>query len=426
MGLLGGKSYFHGSMILRSPILALPLLLVACTNPSSEVASPTPGPWLAQLTVAEGENLPFHFDLEELEDGKLRIHVRNGDETITVDDIDHHGDSLFVRMPLFDSEFKARINSPGLITGVWHNYLKGPNYAIPFTARAGDLPRFANKQGPAQDLGGTWEVHFSPGTADAYPAIGMFQQEADGRTTGTFLTETGDYRFLEGVVSGDSLQLSGFDGSHAFLFTATFRGDTLKGRYRSGTHWQEPWFAVRNPEFSLRNPDSLTFLREGYDMIDFSFPDLEGNMVSPNDERFKGRPLVVEIMGSWCPNCVDETRLLNELYAKHRDRGLEVLCVAFERPEDPELAIAGLKRFRDVLGVQYPVVYAGRASKGEAAAKLPFLNHVMSYPTCILIDRKGKVRRIRTGIYGPSTGAHYAKYKRSLEGFVEELLAEAK
>jgi len=50
---------------------------------------------------------------------------------------------------------------------------------------------------------------------------------------------------------------------------------------------------------------------------------------------------------------------------------------------------------------------------------------VMSYPTCIMIDRNGKVRRIRTGIYGPSTGEHYTKYKRSLEGFVEELLAEA-
>jgi hypothetical protein len=49
----------------------------------------------------------------------------------------------------------------------------------------------------------------------------------------------------------------------------------------------------------------------------------------------------------------------------------------------------------------------------------------MSYPTCIIIDHEGKVRRIRTGIYGPSTGAHYEKYRRSLEAFLEGLLQEA-
>ena len=200
--------------------------------------------------------------------------------------------------------------------------------------------------------------------------------------------------------------------------------DTLTGSYQSGTHWQEPWVAVRNPQFTLRDPDSLTFLREGYDMVDFSFPDLEGNMVSPSDERFKNGPLVIQIMGSWCPNCMDETKLLNELYAKYHDKGLEVLSVAFERQDDPARAIDGLKHFRDVLGVKYPVLYAGRSGKGEASEKLPFLNHVMSFPTCILIDRNSKVQRIRTGIYGPSTGAHYERYKRSLEGFVTELLSD--
>lgn len=409
----------------RVPFPALLLLFAgACTNPDKEVQPPTTGPWLVQLDLADGEVLPFHFDLEKLENGALRLSVRNGEETIVVDDIERKGDSLFVRMPLFDSEFKGRSEGAGMVTGNWHNYLKGPDYSIPFTARAGEFPRFANKQGPTHDLGGTWEVHFSPGTEDSYPAIGMFTQEPNGRTTGTFVTETGDYRYLEGVVSGDSLLLSCFDGSHAFLFSASFSGDSLKGSFRSGTHWQEPWLAVRNPEFALTHPDSLTFLREGYDMADFAFPDLEGNMVSPSDERFKGRPLLIQIMGSWCPNCVDETRLLNELYAKHHNKGLEVLSVAFERPDDPARAIEGLKRFRDVLDVEYPIVYAGRSGKGEAAEKLPFLNHVMSYPTCIIIDRNGKVRRIRTGIYGPSTGEHYTKYKRSLEGFVEELLAE--
>ena len=83
-----------------------------------------------------------------------------------------------------------------------------------------------------------------------------------------------------------------------------------------------------------------------------------------------------------------------------------------------------MEHYQRTLEVPYPILYAGSSNKEEAAAKMPFLNHVMSYPTCILVDRQGKVRRIRTGIYGPSTGAHYAQYKRSLTLYVEELLNE--
>jgi thiol-disulfide isomerase/thioredoxin len=182
--------------------------------------------------------------------------------------------------------------------------------------------------------------------------------------------------------------------------------------------------AVRNPQYTLRDPDSLTFLREGHDMMDLRFPDLHGTLVSPSDPRYKGKPLVIQIMGSWCPNCVDETLLLNELYAEHHSAGLEVMAVAFEKYDDAARAVAGLERFRDALNVPYPILYAGKASKEEAAAKLPFLSHVMSYPTCIIVDREGKVRRIRTGIYGPSTGSHYEQYKLSLSAFLVKLLNE--
>ena len=159
-------------------------------------------------------------------------------------------------------------------------------------------------------------------------------------------------------------------------------------------------------------------------MVDFRFPGLDGGTVSPKDARFAGKVLMVQVMGSWCPNCVDETLLLDELYAKHNANGLEVIAIAFEKYEDEARSIAALKHFRDRLQVKYPIVYAGNANKEVARAKLPFLDHVMSYPTCIFIDRKGKVRRIRTGFYGPGTGEHYTHYKRNLERFLQDLLAE--
>ena len=374
-----------------------------------------------ELDLGE-EILPFLFDLSR-DTGGWVMTVHNDEESIVVKDVVFHGDTITIRMPLYDSEFKGVVRNDSLFTGGWHNYLKGPDYMIPFIARAGAEVRFAVATKSGVDVSDSWEVHFSPGTADAYDAIGIFQQDT-GRVTGTFGTETGDYRFLDGVVSGDSLMLSCFDGSHAFLFKAAVRGDSLVGRYWSGTHWQEPWVAVRNPGYQLHDPDSLTFLKEGYTMADFSFPSIDGPLVSPRDSSYLGRVLMVQVMGSWCPNCVDETRLLDEMYAKYRDRGLGVIAVAFEKYEDPAKAIEQLRHFRDNLGVKYDVVYAGKASKEDASAKLPFLDRVMSYPTCIFIDRRGLVRRIRTGFYGPGTGEHYETYKRNLQAFLEDLLAE--
>lgn len=390
-----------------------------------EVRSPIPrtGPWRVELDL-NGHALPFQLDLAHNDSSTWTAHIRNGSEDIVVQDIVLHHDTFLMRMPLFDSEFKGILRNDSLIEGFWHNYLKGPDYRIAFSAQAGPSERFPSNSSTDAIVKGAWEVHFSKGTSDVYNAIGLFEQQDGGRLTGTFVTETGDYRFLEGAVDKDSMKLSCFDGSHAFLFAAALHGDSLVGRYWSGTHWEEPWIAYRNPEYRLRDPDSLTFLKEGYDMVDFSFPDLEGRPVSPNDARYKGKVLMVQVMGSWCPNCVDETRLLNEMYQAYADKGLAVIAVAFEKYPDEAKAIAGLKRFKKTLGVDYPIVYGGLASKEKAAEKLPFLDHVMSYPTCIFVDRNGVVRRIRTGFYGPGTGSHYENYRRNLHLFVEQLLAE--
>jgi thiol-disulfide isomerase/thioredoxin len=404
---------------------ALVLILVRCGSPErTDPRGPRSGVWRLLLHLGE-KDLPVLFELHRSSDGDLRLDVLNGDERIAVDDVLWRGDSLRIRMPLYDSEFIGVLRGDSVLTGNWHNYLKGPEYAIPFSAQAGIPHRFtAIAPASTRRTDGTWQVHFSPGTAHVYPALGVFDRDEQGRVTGTFLTETGDYRYLEGVQSGDSLLLSGFDGSFAFLFAAELRNDTLFGRFWSGSHWEEPWVAVRDPYFRLRDPDSLTFLREGHSMAHFAFPDLDGEVVSSSDERFQGRVLLVQVMGSWCPNCVDETRLLNELYAKYHDEGLEVLAIGFEKYEEPERATKALRKYRDALHVQYPVLYAGKAGKEAAAEKLPFLNHVMSFPTCVMIDRSGVVRRIRTGIYGPGTGEHYTTYKRSLDLFIRRLLDE--
>jgi thiol-disulfide isomerase/thioredoxin len=272
------------------------------------------------------------------------------------------------------------------------------------------------------DISGRWETDFSRGTEDSSKAIGVFKQRKN-HLEGTFLTPTGDYRFLEGSVDGKNLTLSCFDGSHAFLFKGEINGnESLIGTFWSGLHWSEPWTARRNESFELPNPDSLTFLKQGYKKLEFSFPDLEGKKVSLADEKFKNKVVIVQIMGSWCPNCMDETVFLSNLYNKKNKKDLEIIGLAFEKI--PERAHQNLLRLKDKFKVNYPILLAGPSDKKEAAKALPALNHIMSFPTTIFIDKKGIVRKIHTGFSGPATGSEYDKFKEEFNLFVDKLLKE--
>jgi len=418
-------------MLLRSlaAFLLCTLLIGACRTGTTGPILPRTGAWRMALGLHDSlagrdRTVPFLFDLQH-DSGGWRMHIHNGVENIAVDEISLQGDSIRIRMPLYDSEFLGVVKNDSTITGDWHNYLRGPKYRMPFTAMAGPAPRFAATPVSGKLGNGNWEVHFGEtgDSAHACAAIGIFK-EAEGRVTGTFATETGDYRFLDGVVSQDSLYLSSFNGTQAFLFAAALRNDSLIGRFWSGIHHQEPWRARLNADFILRNEDSLTTLHEGYAMVDFHFPNVDGGELSPKAPEHHNNVVLVQILGSWCPNCADETVLLNDLFDRHHAEGLDVLGVAFERHTEHDKAIAGLQRFRKRLHVHYPMAYAGTAD-GQVCDKLPFLDHFMGYPTCIFIGRDGLVRRIHTGFYGPGTGEErYAAYKRDLERFVTALLAE--
>ena len=254
---------------------------------------------------------------------------------------------------------------------------------------------------------------------------GIFAENA-GKVTGTFRTTTGDYRYLDGVVTGDSLKLSAFDGAHAFLFKAQITDSTLNGIFYSDNHFKEPFVAKRNESFELPDADSLTFLKEGYDKFAFSFPDGKGNMVSLTDKRFQDKVVLVQIMGSWCPNCLDETKFYVNYLNENRVEDLEIVALAFEYAKTKELAFKSIERLRQRIGVDYPILLAqyGSSDKEEAQQKLPMLNQVLSYPTTLFIDKKGEVRKIHTGFNGPATGDKYTKFKKEFDAYVKMLANE--
>ena len=297
---------------------------------------------------------------------------------------------------------------------------------VPFTATFNEMSRFDAMGASTQNITGIWETQFNAGLSDEYIAKGIFEQNGDD-VIGTFETTTGDYRYLGGIVDGDSLKISVYDGAHAFLFTAKVTDSTMNGAFYSGNHSKETFTAKRNESYNLPSADSLTFLRKGFEKLDFEFPDAEGNLVSLDDERFQDKVVLVQIMGSWCPNCLDETKYYTKYLKENPAQNLEIVALAFEYAKTQEKAFSSIKRLTDRIGVEYPVLLAqyGTSDKEEAQQKLPMLNHVLSYPTTIFIDKKGAVRKIHTGFNGPATGKKYEVFKTEFDAFVKQLLAES-
>ena len=131
-------------------------------------------------------------------------------------------------------------------------------------------------------------------------------------------------------------------------------------------------------------------------------------------------------MGTWCPNCLDESKYYTQFYKANQDKDFEIVALAFEYAKTKEKALQGIKRLQKRLSIDYPILLAqfGSSDKGEANEKLPMLNHVMSYPTSIFIDKQGKVRKIHTGFNGPATGQKYIDFRKDFEDFVALLLSE--
>ena len=351
------------------------------------------------------------------------LSIFNGTEEIKVHDFTLTKDSLIFTMPIFYSQVKAKIVEDHL-EGLWWKNPESSDYTMPFYAYEADKIPTQFDQTPLSttnktDFTGKWESTFSPNTEDQYPAIGEFKHGENNRLTGTFMTETGDYRFLAGKSKGDEFYLSCFDGSHAFLFKGKKEGEEIKGTFWSGKHWQEPFVAIQNDSITLGNPYELTYLKEDHQLVDFVFPNLQGDSIKMSDKQFKDKNLVIQIFGSWCPNCMDETALYTELHKKYK-KNVEFIGVAFEIKGTLEEDKAILEKYIKHFDIQYPILYGGKASKKLASEQFSMLNKIISFPTTIVLNREREIVKIHTGFNGPATSV-YQSYLEEFENLLKQL-----
>lgn len=403
----------------NSLLILLTIVLFGCQNNPSEQLN-FPEKYLVKLDISP-DNIPFELALKKSGE-KWYAEVYNAEEILSFDEVLVKNDSLFISMGVFDADLKAKIQSNGELTGIFvKNYLN--DYEVAFTAQVSQGQRFPINKTPEVDFTGRWKATFEKDD-DNYDAIGVFEQKGD-RITGTFMTKLGDYRYLEGNVSGKEFFMSTFDGSHAYLFKGEMGEDgTISGEFRSGPNYKETFSASKNSTFELPDAYSLNYLTEGYDKLEFTFPDVDGNEVSLSDEQFQEKVVLVQLFGTWCPNCMDETRFLGSWYDKNKDSGVEIIGLAFESKADFDYASNRVKKTKQKLEANYTFLLAGESSKEKASLALPALNQVIAFPTLIYIDKKGKVRHIHTGFNGPGTGVYFENWVEEHNNLIKELLSE--
>jgi thiol-disulfide isomerase/thioredoxin len=381
-----------------------------------------PGQWRGILYLNDTTELPFSFEIQQTTSG-LQLTVINAVERIAAEDFRFSEDSVCWTMPVFNTKFRCKRDSDTMFSGEWSNTAAGKPYVLKFFAIYGS-ERFPENFvcAGSHNFAGKWECTFSPGTKSESKAIGLFDYKGNGKHTGTFATEFGDYRFLEGAYTGcNTMTLSIFDGQFAMLFVAHLNEDTIAGEYWSGKYYHENWKAKRNDKFELRNPDELAWAKDSTD-VDFTFNNLNGKPVSLSD--YRGKVVIVQIMGTWCPNCLDETKWMQEVYTKYQPQGLEIIGLAYERKGDTATQNAAIRRIRDRYGVTYTLLNTEKSGKDSASASLPFISGIFCFPTSIYIDKNGNVRRIHSGYNGPATGVYYQRDSEDALRFIQQLLAE--
>jgi peroxiredoxin len=382
------------------------------------------GPWRATITRPDGNAIIFSFDIQKKGTTNI-LTIHNADERISINNITKDGDTLVINMPVFESRIRAKLTTDKQLNGYWIKDGATSSAHLPFTAVAG-APRFTTTTSPSHNITGRWAATFKSKSADEH-LVGEFKQKGSV-VYGTFLTTTGDYRYLEGVVSGDSLKMSAFDGGHAFYFAAKVENDSkiTDGLFVSGAAGKQSWTARKDARASLPQDEITTHVIEPEQPLNFSYPDLNGKMFSINDARFKDKVVIIQIMGSWCPNCMDETKFLSDYYNKNKSRGVEVIALAYEYTTDAERSRKSLQKFRDRFNVQYPMLNTG-VTVGDSLRTqktLPQITAIQMFPTSLILDRKHKIRSIDTGFNGPGTGEHYTEYVEEFERLVGRLLGE--
>lgn len=381
------------------------LVLVSSCN--SEVSDRLlKGDYVGKLEVENNKYLPFNFSVTN----DSTLVVQNSSEIVGFS-IDYLKDSIFIRSKVFEGYIKG-ILEDNKINGVF--VIESLDRSVPFTSYNSNKRFNIDFENNEKLTLNRWRFTFNPNMDNASISLGIFNPTGQNEISATFRTSTGDYGFMHGGYKDSKIVLSTFNGSRAYLLEAELNNnnDSIKGIMYSGNHSKTIIEGVLDNVFELSNEYSLTSLQSKNQKFEFSFENTAGKLISIDDDIFDGKSMVIQLMGSWCSNCLDESKFYVDYMNKNKLIDIEFVALAFEYAKTKDGALNSILKLKNQIGIDYPILLAqyGSSDKGKALEKFPMLNNIISYPTTIFLDKNKDVIKIHTGFNGPATGEKYIEF----------------
>jgi len=398
-------------------LLAPALLLLAPAASAQSVA----GLWDATINF-NGTDIPFKLELSG-DGANVKGWFFNGDDREISNSGKLENGSLVLNFDSYLAKLTATVKN-GVLDGEYGPLLK-KNYAVHATRAAKPQSKAATASNvPA--VAGQWDL-IGVASSKGEKAWRLIIRQSGADVSGAILRVDGDTGTLTGSYKDGQFVLSHFSGARPALLLLKPAGDGTLNVSLSALHGFNEMKAVRPEEARAKglpeptDPNTHTTVKNPNEPFPFSFPDLKGNIVSNTDARFRGKVVLINVTGSWCPNCHDEAPFLASLYDKYHSQGLEVVALSFEEADqlkDPTRLRAFIKEY----GIKYTVLLGGETE--SAKAKLTQAVNWDAWPTTFFVGRDGLVRGAHAGFPSPGSGELYRQAKEEFTARVEKLLAE--
>ena len=393
--------------------LAVALLLGPALLVPMAGAQSLAGEWDATVRT-RGVDVPCRFVISG-EGPSVEGTFFNGEETYSSTSGRFENGSLVLNFDYTTTKLEAAWKD-GQLEGVYHGGLG--DYEFRAVRHVAPPPPSANP--PSID--GAWEISLRSGKGE--DAWQFLVRQKGPEIQASILRIDGDTGTLAGNWHDGKFVLSHFSGARPALLEVTPEpGGSLHLVMNKNTVYTalRPEAARAKGLPPPTDPTQHTGVKDPSEPFHFSFADLHGKTVSNQDARFKNKVLVVNILGSWCPNCHDEAPFLEEMYKRYRAKGLEVVALDFEDAEqlqDPARMRAFAKRY----GIDYTILVAGASS--EINQRLPQLRNFNAWPTTFFLGRDGRVAHVHAGFPSSASGKKYSEAKQEFRDTVEHLLEQ--
>lgn len=403
------------SFVWRATAAAL-LLLVLRAPVYAQGGSPA-GEWDAVVSVSNNTiEIPFRFEIVAAGSG-YRGYFFDGDVKVPSLPGTFENGAVDLRFDQYGARLQATLSGDRL-EGKYDRGTRGAAY--PFRAtRAVPAAKPATEKVPS--IAGEWRIPTKSSKGEN--AWRFIVRQNGAVVSATILRIDGDTGTLSGRYANGKFLISHFSGARPVKYEITQNADGSLELLQNG---QQKLTALRltdarAKEVAPTSPTQFTRMKNPSEPFRFSYPDLDGKLVSNTDARFKGKVVLVSITGSWCPNCHDEAPFLSELYRTYHQKGLEIVALGFEEADqlkNPVRPRAFVKQF----GIEYPFLLVGEPE--EAPAKISQAENLNAFPTTFVLGKDGRVRTVHAGFASVATGSVHAESKKAMTAEIERLLAE--